>query len=347
MTRLTEKDYTIKNKKHSTDAKYEGNWVWSLDIHGTIFAWSLTDMMSALDMGYIYDGKEKVEGLSIKAKRHFKLLNEDPVTYMECMAYMHHVVEQAMDEKDLLEFKKEEPKKKAKKLDVNPDLFNCEYGLPEIARKLSNAIKNAPDECISLLFYGVPGTGKTHAIKYLAQELGIPYHNFVLSDMLGKYVGETEGKISEAFKKARGGVLHLDEFDSLTADRDGAEQQHQVSRVNAFLQAIDQHEGILICSTNLYHKLDKAVIRRFLMKQEFKNLTKEQVAIAAKHFFPKRKLKIESERIAPADFNIVKRSLIFEDKKDITSRWLEKRILEESDARMGKEEKKNKVGFDL
>ena len=237
------------------------------------------------------------------------------------------------------------PKEKYAK-DVNPKLFNAEYSLYEISQKIRRARKNAPTDGLTLMFHGVPGTGKTHAVKYIADKLKVSYSNVVLSDVLGKYVGETEKAITKVFDEAKDGILHIDEFDSLAGSRDQADRGHEVSRVNAFLQAMDNYTGILIVTTNLIKKLDKAIIRRFMMKQEFKNLTQKQARLAAKHFFPEYKLPVKGDGFyAPADFNIVKRSLVFEDMDKVDSEFLIKRLEEEALARNGTDTREEKPSF--
>ena len=286
---------------------------------------------------------------------HLPML-QDMVDDTSLKRYMHSA-EYVEDEKgriwkkngkflDKPEKKDAKPEKEVYAKDVNPKLFNAEYSLYKISQKIRRARKNAPGEGLTLMFHGIPGTGKTYAVKYIADKLGVSYTNVVLSDLLGKYVGETEKAITKAFEEAANGILHIDEFDSLAGNRDMADRNHEVSRVNAFLQAMDGYTGILIVTTNLINKLDKAIIRRFMMKQEFKNLTQSQSRIAAKHFFPDYPMKLVGDGLyAPADFNIVKKSLIFEDMDKVDSSFIEKRLEEEALARNGEDPRKEKPSF--
>ena len=55
---------------------------------------------------------------------------------------------------------------------------------------------------ISILFYGAPGTGKTMAAQVMANELGMPLYRVDLSQLISKYIGETQKNIGRIFEEA-------------------------------------------------------------------------------------------------------------------------------------------------
>lgn len=73
---------------------------------------------------------------------------------------------------------------------------------------------------VSILFYGAPGTGKTMCAQVLAKELGMELYRVDLSQMVSKYIGETEKNLARVFDEARKGntILFFDEADSLFPD---------------------------------------------------------------------------------------------------------------------------------
>lgn len=219
--------------------------------------------------------------------------------------------------------------------DFNPKLINTSIAPDTLVSMIKTALDKGTEEAITLLFHGVPGTGKTQVSHYLGDTLGLKVVKRNISDIVSKYVGETERSLAKAFKEADGGILHIDEFDSLAGDRDEADKNYQVSHTNAFLQAIDDFNGILVVTTNRMDDVDNAILRRFLLKTEFHNLTAKQTKMASKHFFPDHKLELSAGKYAPADFALVRRSLIFVEDDKITNEFLAERIREEAAYRSG------------
>ena len=80
--------------------------------------------------------------------------------------------------------------------------------------------------------------------------------------------------IAKAFSEAeqKGAILVLDEVDSFLQDRSGAYHSWEVTQVNEMLTQMESFQGIFIATTNFMTNLDKASIRRFDMKIEFKPL---------------------------------------------------------------------------
>ena len=69
------------------------------------------------------------------------------------------------------------------------------------------------------LLYGSPGTGKTMAVQVMANELGLDLYRIDLSQLVSKYIGETEKNISDLFRRAKNinALLFFDEADALFA----------------------------------------------------------------------------------------------------------------------------------
>jgi len=130
----------------------------------------------------------------------------------------------------------------------------------------------------SLCFYGPPGTGKTALAEHIAKALDQPLIIKQASDLMSKYVGETEQNMAAMFREAETekAVLLLDEADSFLQDRRGAQRTYEVTEVNEMLQGMERHNGIFICTTNLLESLDQAALRRFTFKIKFMPLTREQ-----------------------------------------------------------------------
>lgn len=128
-----------------------------------------------------------------------------------------------------------------------------------------------------LCLSGGPGTGKTAFGKWLADELGVVHLSYKASDLLGRYVGETEKRIAAAFARAREehALLQFDEVDTFLQDRSQAIRHWETTQVNQMLTELEAYEGVFIATTNMVDKLDKASLRRFDMTIEFGPLKPE------------------------------------------------------------------------
>jgi SpoVK/Ycf46/Vps4 family AAA+-type ATPase len=197
------------------------------------------------------------------------------------------------------------------------DMLNLESRC-EIARIII-ALKNRGHGC--LCFHGAPGTGKTALAEHLAQQLERPLMIRRASDLVSKFVGETEQQMAAMFREAEAekAVLLLDEADSFLQDRRGAQRTYEVTEVNEMLQGMERHNGIFICTTNLMDSIDQAALRRFTFKIRFKPLTAAQreamfvveaLAGDASRLTPDLSQGlVRLEQLCPGDFAAVKRQI--------------------------------------
>ncbi len=128
---------------------------------------------------------------------------------------------------------------------------------------------------IVALFDGPPGTGKTLCAEIIGAELGVPVARINLPSVVSKWVGETEQRIADIFKRARstGAILLFDEADSLfgrrVAETHSATDRYANMEVNLLLQEVERYEGIVLLTTNLVGGLDPAVLRRIHFRISF------------------------------------------------------------------------------
>ncbi|QPG77369.1 hypothetical protein FOA43_004782 [Brettanomyces nanus] len=120
-----------------------------------------------------------------------------------------------------------------------------------------------------LLLYGPPGCSKTMTAKALASESGLNFLAIKGPEIFNKYVGESEKKIREIFRKARlsaPSIIFIDEIDALSTSRDSADSTNVSQQVlNTLLNEIDGVEElkgvILIGATNRPDCIDPALLR--------------------------------------------------------------------------------------
>ncbi len=150
--------------------------------------------------------------------------------------------------------------------------LNCKQDLGMIAQGL------AKTKSATLCLYGPSGTGKSAYVKWLSEQVGVELIYKRASDLLSKYLGESEQQIAAAFDEARSNkaILLFDEVDSFLQDRRGAVHSWEVSMVNEMLTQMEHFEGIFIATTNLMKNLDQAALRRFDFKIEFGYLKQNQ-----------------------------------------------------------------------
>lgn len=120
---------------------------------------------------------------------------------------------------------------------------------------------------LTMLFSGPPGTGKTMAAQVIARDLRLEMYKVQLSQVVSKYIGETEKNLKEIFEEARRSdvILFFDETDALFGKRSEVKDSHDryANIETAFLlQEIEEHTGVTVMATNFMQNIDDAFLRR-------------------------------------------------------------------------------------
>jgi SpoVK/Ycf46/Vps4 family AAA+-type ATPase len=157
--------------------------------------------------------------------------------------------------------------------------------------------------------------------EHVAHALERPLQVKQASDLMSKFVGETEQNMAAMFREAEAeqAVLLLDEADSFLQDRRGAQRTYEVTEVNEMLQGMERFNGVFICTTNLFDRLDPAALRRFTFKIHFKPLTaaqRERMFVVealqgdGARLTPPLAARLKKlEQLCPGDFAAVKRQV--------------------------------------
>ncbi|MCB2206161.1 ATP-binding protein [bacterium] len=119
-----------------------------------------------------------------------------------------------------------------------------------------------------VLFYGPSGTGKTFTATLLGKHFDLPVYRIDLSQVVSKYIGETEKHIEWVFSRAarKGWILFFDEADALFGKRTSVQSAHDKyanQEVAYLLQRIEEYDGLLILASNYKNNIDDAFLRRF------------------------------------------------------------------------------------
>jgi SpoVK/Ycf46/Vps4 family AAA+-type ATPase len=127
---------------------------------------------------------------------------------------------------------------------------------------------------INALYSGHPGTGKTMAAEIIANELALDLYKIDLSQVISKYIGETEKSLNRIFKEAQAGsaILFFDEADAIFGKRTEVKDSHDRYaniEVSYLLQKMEEYDGIAILATNLRQNIDVAFLRRMQFIVEF------------------------------------------------------------------------------
>ncbi|WP_243788595.1 ATP-binding protein [Saccharopolyspora gloriosae] len=127
---------------------------------------------------------------------------------------------------------------------------------------------------VTALFAGGSGTGKTLAAEVMARELGLDLFIIDLSQVVSKYIGETEKNLRKVFDAAeRGGALLLfDEADALFGKRSEVKDSHDRYanlEVSYLLMRMEAYRGLAILTTNMKKALDPAFMRRIRFVVDF------------------------------------------------------------------------------
>ena len=127
---------------------------------------------------------------------------------------------------------------------------------------------------ISVLFTGQPGTGKTMAAEVLAVRLAMPMYRIDLSQVVNKYIGETEKNLKRLFDMAdvADAILFFDEAGALFSRRTEVHDAHAHYanlEISYLLERMERFRGLAILATNRRKDLDEAFLRRLRYIIEF------------------------------------------------------------------------------
>jgi hypothetical protein len=144
---------------------------------------------------------------------------------------------------------------------------------------------------INALFAGPSGTGKTLAAEVLANELRLDLYKIDLSQVVSKYIGETEKNLARVFDAAESGgaILFFDEADALFGKRSEVKDSHDRYaniEVSYLLQRMEAYRGLAILTTNMKQALDNAFLRRLRFIVTFRVPDAAQRALIWQRIFP-------------------------------------------------------------
>lgn len=145
---------------------------------------------------------------------------------------------------------------------------------------------------ITVLFAGPPGTGKTMAAEVMAYRLKLPMYRIDLSQVVNKYIGETEKNLKRIFDSAdiSDMVLFFDEADALFGKRtdvSDSRDRYANLEISYLLERMERFKGLAILATNRKHDLDHAFLRRIRHIIDFPVPDEEQRTQMWKQMIPK------------------------------------------------------------
>lgn len=120
---------------------------------------------------------------------------------------------------------------------------------------------------LSVLFSGPPGTGKTMAAQVITNQLHMQMYKIQISQVVSKYIGETEKNLRQVFTEARNAncILFFDEMDALFGKRSEVKDSHDRNaniETAYLLQQLEEYDGVVLMATNLLQNIDEAFMRR-------------------------------------------------------------------------------------
>ena len=206
-------------------------------------------------------------------------------------------------------------------------------------------VVNAIDRNIGInkfMFQGLPGTGKTEAVKQLARILNREVFMVDFSAVIDSKLGQTQKNLASLFKEINSFVqpekivVLFDEIDALALDRTNSNDLREMGRAtSALLRGFDRlnENVVIVATTNLFEHFDKALIRRFDTVIDFNRYTDDDLLLISEkmldRYLDKLKLanrdirlfrkimKLLPQKMYPGDLkNLIKTSVAFSNPQD-------------------------------
>ncbi len=190
------------------------------------------------------------------------------------------------------------------------------------------------------LFQGAPGTGKTESVKHLARLLDRRLYMVDFASIVDSRLGQTQKNINDLFNELNlfanpeNIIVLFDEIDALAMDRTNENDLREMGRAtSAILKGFDGLDSriVLVATTNLFSKFDKALIRRFDMIINFDRYQISDLKEVAEKLFVKYIKKVDNIKgdipllkkivgrmdpvLSPGELkNVIKTSIAFSDR---------------------------------
>jgi len=141
------------------------------------------------------------------------------------------------------------------------------------------------------LFYGPSGTGKTLTAALLGKEFGREVYRVDLSQIVSKYIGETEKNLEKIFTQAenKNWILIFDEADALFGKRTqtkSSNDRYANQEVSYLLQRVENFNGLIILTSNFKNNIDDAFLRRFNCLIQYSKPNVEERALLWRNIIP-------------------------------------------------------------
>lgn len=172
-----------------------------------------------------------------------------------------------------------------KKIDTTNEPLPIPTSISEDIKGMINAV-NHKIGMNKYLFEGAPGTGKTESVKQIARLLNRQLLIVETSELVDSRLGQTAKNIVKVFEEINklryptNYVILFDEFDVIAMDRVNSNDLREMGRATTtILKELDRlNEGIvLVATTNMFHKFDKALTRRFDAIINFNRYSREDL----------------------------------------------------------------------
>ena len=161
------------------------------------------------------------------------------------------------------------------------------------------------------LFYGAPGSGKTESAYQIARMLNRDILSISFEQLIDSRLGETAKNVVKLFDEINHlpynrAIILFDEIDSLVLDRINSNDLREMGRVTSVflkeLERLNEHI-VIIATTNLIDKFDKALLRRFDAIISFDRYSKEDLIEIADSMLRATLRNVKSAKINMRLFN--------------------------------------------